>query len=294
MNPRAVQSERPNESTPNCDFHNFGARRNATVSVENYFNRHSTGHVPKAQSKSVQTQCCFMDEHFMELDDMKFFTSINKPWRMNKELPSVDNNAVQSLLDLERKVFDKVDDGKKTRSHKHKKLKSDQSSNTFTDIFNDPGILSKRTKITPTGLKIAQLSDSTSDWRRCFDQVHLAEARYSAFGWWLCAIWTLKSGCNGVCYSNGTYFLAILINSAYLINVLSSFFHLQSQTCQKKHIYENSVKVEEKDVFAAVRVGNMLLMISSIMELVHMTGDNILLNDALQYMQLDTFGVYDK
>lgn len=34
----------------------------------------------------------------------------------------------------------------------------------------------------------------------------IAKARFEMFHWWMCGNWTVRSGCGGICYSNGSYF----------------------------------------------------------------------------------------
>ncbi|KAH7694474.1 NHR-62 protein, partial [Aphelenchoides avenae] len=34
----------------------------------------------------------------------------------------------------------------------------------------------------------------------------LAKHRFAAFHWWICGLWTLEAGCDGICYGNGAYF----------------------------------------------------------------------------------------
>ncbi|VDM55279.1 unnamed protein product [Angiostrongylus costaricensis] len=76
-----------------------------------------------------------------------------------------------------------------------------------------------------TAERVATMKDVMQDWRRHFvlfadwlhalpefaslsvdDQILIAKSRFGSFYWWLCANWTNEACCDGVCYSNGTYF----------------------------------------------------------------------------------------
>uniref|UniRef100_A0A915LFE0 Nuclear receptor n=1 Tax=Meloidogyne javanica TaxID=6303 RepID=A0A915LFE0_MELJA len=81
-------------------------------------------------------------------------------------------------------------------------------------------------KIDLSANRIATATDAANDWNRCFvlfidflkalpeidkfpieDQIIITKARFPAFHWALCALWTLKTGIDkGICYCNGSYF----------------------------------------------------------------------------------------
>uniref|UniRef100_A0A915MDY7 Nuclear receptor domain-containing protein n=1 Tax=Meloidogyne javanica TaxID=6303 RepID=A0A915MDY7_MELJA len=78
-------------------------------------------------------------------------------------------------------------------------------------------------KIDLSANRIATATDAANDWNRCFvlfidflkalpeidkfpieDQIIITKARFPAFHWALCALWTLKTGIDkGICYCNG-------------------------------------------------------------------------------------------
>ncbi|CAJ0961615.1 unnamed protein product, partial [Mesorhabditis belari] len=99
------------------------------------------------------------------------------------------------------------------------------ASISFVNAFFNPTLIAPRTPITPTGSRLATFVDVVQDWRRNFtlfadwlhafhdfnvltvaDQLEVAKNRFNPFYWWLCGNWTVKAGCEGVCYANGAYF----------------------------------------------------------------------------------------
>ncbi|UMM17216.1 hypothetical protein L5515_013880 [Caenorhabditis briggsae] len=94
----------------------------------------------------------------------------------------------------------------------------------FEYAFYNPHCICNRTKLTPTGQRVATLPEVLQDFRRIFvlftdvlsilpefsrldasDRMVLAKSRFSFFYWWLTCCWTAKAGCPGVCYANGSY-----------------------------------------------------------------------------------------
>ncbi|GMT26951.1 hypothetical protein PFISCL1PPCAC_18248, partial [Pristionchus fissidentatus] len=213
---------------------------------------------------------------------------------------------------------------------------------SFTDAFFSPTLISIRTPITPTGATIAELPDVLQDWRRCFtlfadwcssltefgglcaeDQLVVAKNRFGPFYWWICAEWSAKAGCNGVCYANGTYFPAekalqclpdvsqtaekmmnSLVRPLVDLNidetekaVMSGIIVFQDELTalteegkatlrearalfvKSLHHYVYS-KVKD-NTLAAMRIGNLTLLLAAATNLVHLTNDNVELNDVL-------------
>uniref|UniRef100_A0A915DMW6 Nuclear receptor domain-containing protein n=1 Tax=Ditylenchus dipsaci TaxID=166011 RepID=A0A915DMW6_9BILA len=229
--------------------------------------------------------------------------------------------AVEWLLDMEQQVFERLDEYPQENNATAPKASRDQ--NTFAAICPTGVRTAVATDSTEDWRRCLVLFidfvKAVPDFQllEYADQIKLSESRYSAWHWWIITNWTLQAGCDGVCYYNGSYFPRSPSKQCIFDQrqCTERMFHLlvepvntvpevseegNSHICKTrrkyldilhKHISFNSG--EDSEAFAAIRVSNMLVLISSIMELVHLTGDNMRLNDALQYMQLDTFGVYN-
>ncbi|VDM25033.1 unnamed protein product [Toxocara canis] len=137
-------------------------------------------------------------------------------------LPSPDCElirAAEQIVELHNRVCERNDEPSA--------CPPSRSYISFVDAFQNPLLICNRSKLTPTGERIASLGDVLQDWRRCFvlyidwlrefpefnhmstdDQLILAKHRFGPFYWWLCGNWSVQCGCYGVCYANGTYFPA--------------------------------------------------------------------------------------
>ncbi|KAF7635154.1 hypothetical protein Mgra_00005437 [Meloidogyne graminicola] len=132
-------------------------------------------------------------------------------------------NKVKELVKIKNFIFNKVDQIELSNQN----ISNTSLSNTsFICLFNDPTKLCIRTKINLSANRIATTADAAYDWNRCFvllidfikalpgmekfsveDQIVITKARYPAFHWALCALWTLQIGITkGICYCNGSYF----------------------------------------------------------------------------------------
>uniref|UniRef100_A0A914XHQ2 Nuclear receptor domain-containing protein n=1 Tax=Plectus sambesii TaxID=2011161 RepID=A0A914XHQ2_9BILA len=131
------------------------------------------------------------------------------------------DEAVAILLSLEHRVMTRVDapGSSSVTSPAHI-----SSHVPFITAFNNPSIVTPRTPLVITGIRIATVDDALQDWRRAFviyadwlnefpefklfehsDKMILAKKRFIPFYWWLLAYWTVQAGCDGVAYANGSY-----------------------------------------------------------------------------------------
>jgi nuclear factor 4 len=205
MNPRAVQNERGEVEGEGIHV----------ISVSTYMthlnnkNSSSSSENSNPFTKSIEVQTDMLDFEPPSVKNLK--KDLTQEFKENEHF-------IQMLLNLEKLIIAKKDE------HDIKDTPATPST-CFEAVFYEPNFLCQRTPINPTGATIAILSDTTHDWKRCFvlysdwiralpdfqlfspaDKIALAELRYPAFHWWLVANWTISSGCNGVCYCNGTYF----------------------------------------------------------------------------------------
>ncbi|PAV63002.1 hypothetical protein WR25_03893 [Diploscapter pachys] len=131
----------------------------------------------------------------------------------------VKNYEREQFLSFLRAIYNRVDD-----PNARGPPSIETTSVLFETVFYEPTLLCIRTPITPTGHRIATLRDVLFDFRRCFvlyadmmtalpeicalteaDRITIAKNRFAPFYWWLACCWTAKAGCDGVCYSNGSY-----------------------------------------------------------------------------------------
>uniref|UniRef100_F1L3P7 Nuclear hormone receptor family member nhr-62 n=1 Tax=Ascaris suum TaxID=6253 RepID=F1L3P7_ASCSU len=206
MNPRAVQSERDRSDN------------NATVDVD------------EESEETPATSATDVDVELINAGTQTDESSLSQPSdcvescikHETRFLPSPNSElikAAEQIVELHSRVCKRNDDQSicpPSRSHI-----------SFKDAFQNPLLICNRSKLTPTGERIASLGDVLQDWRRCFvlyidwlrefpefnqmsndDQLILAKHRFGPFYWWLCANWSVQCGCYGVCYANGTYFPA--------------------------------------------------------------------------------------
>jgi hypothetical protein len=341
------------------------------ISVTNYLSSSSSFAAP-TEDDDFDEDSCEQTQHACSVDvqtdpvDLHGATEINalslSPVLFKKELPSVGDETsvgfIRELLDLEQHVMERVDE-----TNQPQVPQVSPSNRNFSTVFYNPTILCRRTKISPTGERVAVLADTTHDWRRCFvlfadflqslpdfqrlspdDKIKLAEARYPAYHWFAVANWTVRTNCAGVCYCNETYFprdpglqclfdqrkctermfhllvdplreLALSEEERVLLSVIVIFsipvLEMSEEGAEilawvrKRHLdvlhryIVNSYNGVDADLYASVRMGNLLVLLSSVTELVHLTGDNIRLNDALHITEFDVCwegavrGIYD-
>ncbi|CAI4229365.1 unnamed protein product [Auanema sp. JU1783] len=183
MNPRAVQSE-------------TGDELNNSVSIPAFLSDDGEEEVVNTIDVDCQTEDLLFDNSSRS-SDIKSYRNLE--------------DFIQNLRD----IFARTDDTREFPSN---------VSYPFKVAFYNPHLVSQRTKINPTGERPATIKDVLNDFNRCFvlfsdilnslpdfhqlneeDRMTVAKSRFAAFYWWLCTNWTVKAGCNGVCYSNGTY-----------------------------------------------------------------------------------------
>ncbi|KAH7727453.1 NHR-62 protein [Aphelenchoides avenae] len=359
MNPRAVQNERSDADKAEGE----GSSQQHVISVSTYLNTSAGGgeeddyddDPSERERRSVDIQT----DNYELSGAVEIDANSISPALLKKELPSIGDETerfLRELLDLEQQVMERVDDVDPPAN-------PTLTNRNFATVFYNPNLLCSRSKISPTGERIAVLADTTHDWRRCFvlyadflqalpdfqrlspdDRIKLAEARYPSYHWFVVANWTVKTGCNGVCYCNETYFprdpsLQCMFDQ---MRCTERMFHLLVEPLRELNLNEeervimcvvaifsvpvpdmsdegaailgnirqryldvlhrymvNTYAGMDADLYAAVRMGNLLVLLSSITELVHLTGDNIRLNDVLHIMDFDKFGsavrdIYDK
>ncbi|CAI2335047.1 unnamed protein product [Caenorhabditis sp. 36 PRJEB53466] len=222
----------------------------------------------------------------------------------------------------------------------------------FRYAFYNTKVVSPRTPLVPTAERIATLSDVVSDFRRGFvlyvdilksieqleevceeDKMKIAKSRFAAFYWWLCSTWSAQAGCNGVCYSNGTYHPADFnemprsegkhgvridysgVSQKSLENLVEPLKRLKLTDEERMvgavmviladpvpHVTPKTEKIlaEARDYYLellgscinlpeeeiGIRISKMVLLVASIMELVHLSTDNIQLSDVLHVIDL--------
>ncbi|KAI1713268.1 zinc finger, c4 type (two domains) domain-containing protein [Ditylenchus destructor] len=369
MNPRAVQSERLTDHPSRVQIMSGMSFDDSmdikpiipgtcVVSVANYMAKKS-----QAIGTTISGTQSWRSVH-VQTDDIESHAENLTP---SRELPNFCGSAeidlvVKSIIELERIVFDRVDNNV---SQMQQPFAPTGGHNTFSMVFNNPTIVSRRTKLTPTGIHPCSIQECLQCWRRSFvlfidlikaipdthlllhsDQVKLAEARYASFRWWVLANWTNKADCDGICYSNGTYFprnsaiqcvydhkncaerffhllidpiremklteaervifeIVIIFSSAgvpemteegklLVTQIRSRYLDILYNHLVSKYSSECDSDEDEVDILAATRIGQLLSMLSSIMELVHCTGDAMRVNNILQLMQWETYGIYEK
>ncbi|CAB05637.1 Nuclear hormone receptor family member nhr-61 [Caenorhabditis elegans] len=225
----------------------------------------------------------------------------------------------------------------------------------FRYAFHNTKVVSPRTPLTPTAERIATLNDVVADFRRAFvlfvdilksidqlrdvqedDKMKIAKSRFAAFYWWLCSTWSAKAGCNGVCYSNGSYHPASIsdmpksegkhgvrieyvdysgVSQKSLENLVEPLRRMELSDEERivgavmviladpvPNVSTKTEKIlaEARDFYLellgyciklpeeqqGIRVSTMVLLLASIMELVHLTTDNIQLSDVLHVIDL--------
>ncbi|CAB3407517.1 unnamed protein product [Caenorhabditis bovis] len=191
MNPRAVQSEREQR----------GGNEQPQDLEDDDYNQMS----PDRCSVEIQT----------ETGEIRMDTSVPLPM-IDAEL----TRCSEQLVEMHRAVCAMCD---VKQEPNNEPMASTRVS--FMNAFYNPSMMSRRTPLQITGERIATIKDVMEEWRRNFvlfsdwlralpefnqleinDQIVLAKNRYGPFHWWLCANWTVKAGCDGVCYTNGSYF----------------------------------------------------------------------------------------
>ncbi|CCD69793.1 NR LBD domain-containing protein [Caenorhabditis elegans] len=215
MNPRAVQGDIDTASTSSASPN--------LVSVEMH---------PYTKSEEVecQTEVSTISSHPTSPSTLPFVSSGSSICSVSSSCSSVStvySNCLAMLppnpslpkydylLASLSRIFERVDE------HAPEPLPNTYS---FEHAFYNPHLICNRTKLTPTGERIATLPEVLQDFRRIFvlftdvlsilpefsrldesDRMVLAKSRFSFFYWWLTCCWTAKVGCPGVCYANGAY-----------------------------------------------------------------------------------------
>uniref|UniRef100_A0A1I7SCS4 Nuclear receptor domain-containing protein n=2 Tax=Bursaphelenchus xylophilus TaxID=6326 RepID=A0A1I7SCS4_BURXY len=176
--------------------------------------------LPKIDDKG-RVLCPAYDETDFKRTPM-FIPSPEEEMRLSSVVFDADSQRqVMHLIQID----DQVVDGVENTAEIIRNSKKDPNGYPFVDLFKNPGLVCVRIRISPTAERIAELEDTVQDWQRCLvyfidfvkavpefqsftaeDQISLAESRYPAFHWWAAANWTVRTGCDGVCYCNGSYF----------------------------------------------------------------------------------------
>ncbi|CAD5209042.1 unnamed protein product [Bursaphelenchus okinawaensis] len=244
MNPRAVQYERSDSEQVHTTWRSDEAHPNETeqvVSVSAFMGQGtSTGNGPLSPyvqqcNAEVQTTSCSLpkvsaegqilcreyDENEFKRTPL-FIPSPQEELRLNAVV--FDQEAQRQVLSLIQ-IDDQLVNGVDNTPQLIQNSKKDPNGYPFIDLFRNPSLVCTRIRITPTAERIAEIEDTVQDWQRCLvyfidfvkfvpefqsispdDQISLAESRYPAFHWWAAANWTVRTGCDGVCYCNGSYF----------------------------------------------------------------------------------------
>ncbi|UMM16756.1 hypothetical protein L5515_013632 [Caenorhabditis briggsae] len=222
----------------------------------------------------------------------------------------------------------------------------------FRYAFYHTEVVSPRTALKPTAERIATLNDVVSDFRRAFvlfadivksidqlqnipedDKMKIAKSRFAAFYWWLCSTWSAQAGCNGVCYSNGSFHPATPnempktegkhgvridyngVSQKSLENLVEPLKRMKLSDEERMvgavmviladpvpnvSAKTDKILADTRDFYLellsycnnlpeeqlCIRVSNMVLFVASIMELVHLSTDNIQLSDVLHVIDL--------
>ncbi|GMS99627.1 hypothetical protein PENTCL1PPCAC_21802, partial [Pristionchus entomophagus] len=324
MNPRAVQSER--ELAQNRVKDEYDAEgRGESESPQPEMTSH------EVQTDSVKSECG-SPQMTMENNenDGRMLEVANRVYMHNLRVLG----RVEATLEAAYSVY--------SGPNRHSGGGGVPTQVGFTDAFFNPTLISIRTPITPTGVRVAQMPDVLQDWRRCFtlfadwcsglmefgrlcaeDQIVVAKNRFGPFYWWLCAEWSARIGCDGVCYANGTYFpadknlqclpdvsnvaermVATLVRpihemaideveKALVCGIIIFQDELTALTEEGKAAVREAralfvkslhhyVQTRIKDnTLAAMRIGKLTLLLAAATNLVHLTNDNVELNDVL-------------
>ncbi|KAF1766525.1 hypothetical protein GCK72_006482 [Caenorhabditis remanei] len=212
MNPRAVQGDTDTASTSSASPN--------LVSVEMH---------PYTKEAECQTEVTNIPSHPTSPSNLPFVSSASSVCSVSScsSVSTVYSNCIAGLppnptlpkydhlLSTLTRIFDRFDE-----------FSTEPQPNTysFEHAFYNPHLICNRTKLTPTGQRIATLPEVLQDFRRIFvlftdvlsilpefsrldesDRMVFAKSRFSFFYWWLTCCWTAKTGCPGVCYANGSY-----------------------------------------------------------------------------------------
>ncbi|CAI5438930.1 unnamed protein product [Caenorhabditis angaria] len=331
MNPRAVQSEREQRG---------GSEQNGQEMEDDDYGQMS----PDTCSVESQTEDMKMDQN-------------------NIPLPNMDAELArcsEQLVDMHRAVCSYIDPIPDIFMSSNEPAESTKVS--FMNAFYNPSLMSPRTQLRTTGERIATVKDVMEEWRRNFvlfsdwlrslpefdrmeipDQICLAKNRFGPFHWWLCANWSVSANCDGVCYTNGSYFpsksdqqclpdvrgstkrmidslsipireldldeteivlmLAVIVFSDELaelsqkgkehVRIVGNNFlkMLHHHIRAKDSSEQQKIKCEDPsnpaESQAAIRIGKMMILLSATTHLVHLTSDNIQLNDVFHLIPLE-------
>ncbi|KAI6183974.1 Nuclear receptor NHR-62 [Aphelenchoides bicaudatus] len=375
MNPRAVQYERPDADQVQITSRSDEALPDDTaqvISVSEYMNQQQQRE-PAQCSTECQTLPIQLPEmnaedyspdennhHFLAHQSAYHHPSMDNSFAMNQmaqpngvcdEFTNVPNpmigfsdecrDRVNVLIEAERYLLTYFEDENVVIQ-----IERQNRRMVFSEIFQDPRTFCPRTRISPTGTRVADLNDTVHDWSRCLvffvdylkavpefrtfsleDQFLIGESRYPAFHWWMAACWTTMNGCDGVSYCNGSYFprdpsqqkvldqrkcterflhllvkplrnMDISLSERILIGTLIIFTasvtnlsppgakrliecrRLYSDLLFKLILHE--ARVDNKREYAASRIANFHLLLSSITELVRLAADNVRLFEVFQ------------
>ncbi|KAI1698122.1 zinc finger, c4 type (two domains) domain-containing protein [Ditylenchus destructor] len=369
MNPRCVQTETTLGYKTSKDKESKENKQNSSSPAENP--KHTQSTIPPTIANTDITELCSEYDKGctigIQTDDSGYIKDMlpcdmgysHQVPVMNHYDPLLPNHVevlVKSLVNLERIAFERVDEPSYYQSQALS-IPFNSSKCPFNVVFDNPVLLIRRFKITPTGSRMAQsVLDPLECWKRLFvyfvdfiksipeisylqyhDLVNLTEGRYIAFRSWTCANWTAKAGCEGTCFCNGTYFprdpakqcildqkkyterlMQILVaplqemklseEERVIFTIIMIFSHAVPGLSEEGEATVNQIRNQylnllnsyimhnyltttynewddddlEPDVYAAIRVGTLLSLLSSITELVHLTSDNVKLIDVLQ------------
>ncbi|PAV63003.1 hypothetical protein WR25_03894 [Diploscapter pachys] len=182
----------------------------------------NAGMNPRAvQGEEPNEQSCYEYEEFDPTNDMKNCETQTNLLSSYYSMDFTEDLKIQikdKLNDEIRQIFEKIDDDP---------VDPNDAKNLaipFRLAFYSPHLVARRTKLEPTGLRVATLKDVLDDFKRIFvlfsdvirslpefseinleDQMKIGKSRFAAFYWWLTGNWSARCGSPGVAYANGTF-----------------------------------------------------------------------------------------
>ncbi|CAD6199088.1 unnamed protein product [Caenorhabditis auriculariae] len=201
MNPRAVQSE--------------VAEGEAVVVEACPRDREDVDRVPKIEIADQDLESNVRDQRAFSCQTDEVVFPSTSSIHDNPTASPTSFKKREKILSEIKKVFNRVD-GSSTPPK--------PISYPFQLAFYNPHLVCNRTKINPSGERVATMAEVVQDFRRVFvlysdllctlpeflalnseDRISVAKNRFAPFYWWLSCCWTARAGCDGVCYANGAY-----------------------------------------------------------------------------------------
>ncbi|VDK43908.1 unnamed protein product [Anisakis simplex] len=160
------------------------------------------------------------------------------------------------------------------RNDKPSNCPPSRSHISFADAFQNPLLICSRSRLTPTGERIASMGDVLQDWRRCF----------VLYVDWLREFDEFNT------MSNEDQWLKLMAKAymnvpTELIDVsLDGQKHMRDMLDRYLRVIYNHIRFNnpaQTNEFIAFRMARIMLLISSITNLTYLTNENIQLNDVL-------------